>query len=100
MIHTHAHTPTDKFNNGNLYAIRNEEAFLPEGKNDLITSIAENEARRPHTCSRPCVFEEKRKLKKEHKKIPLDRKRSTKAIQQPCDRNQLETASDETPPTR
>ena len=68
MLHTHAHTPTDKFNNGTLYATRNEETFLPEGKNDLITSIEENEARRPHTCSRPCVFEEKTKLKKKQYK--------------------------------
>ena len=35
MLHTHAHTPTDKLNNGTLYAHRYEEFFRLEAKNDL-----------------------------------------------------------------
>ena len=35
-----------------------------KAKNGLITSREVNEARRPHTCSRPCAFEEKKYLKK------------------------------------
>ena len=30
----------------------------------VLTSVEVNEARRPHTCSRPCAFEEKHKNKK------------------------------------
>ena len=59
-----------------------------------------NEARRPHTCSRPCAFKEtKNRKKKNHKKI-----RPTQDIprnpQQPGDRVQLETACEETRHTR
>ena len=32
VTHTHTHIPTDKLNNGTLYAPRYEEAFLPKGK--------------------------------------------------------------------
>jgi len=32
MIHTRTHRPTDKFNNGTLYAPRYEEDFLTVGK--------------------------------------------------------------------
>ena len=42
---------------------RYEEVFLPKGKNGLITSRELNEARRPHTCSRQCAFEKKKKRK-------------------------------------
>ena len=36
----------------------------------LITSREINEARSPHTCSRPCAFEEKTNRKKTRKKNP------------------------------
>ena len=36
VTHTHTHTPTDKLNNGTLYAPRYEGAFLPKSKNGLI----------------------------------------------------------------
>ena len=32
VTHTHTNIPTDKLNNGTLYAPRYEEAFLPKGK--------------------------------------------------------------------
>ena len=32
ITHTHTHMPTDKLNNGTLYAPRYEEAFLRKGK--------------------------------------------------------------------
>ena len=35
------------------------------------TSREVNEARRPHTCSRPCAFEEKKRRKKKEKKSAL-----------------------------
>ena len=38
--------------------------FCLEAKNGLITSREVNEARRSHTCSRPCAFEEKKMTKK------------------------------------
>ena len=43
---------------------------------DDVTSREVNEARRPHTCSRPCAFEEKKEEK--HEKIPPHPKHTTK----------------------
>ena len=88
-------------NNGTRYAPRYEEAFLPKAKNGLITSREVNEARLPRTCSRPCAFEEKKTKKKKHE-IPLNTKKTHHEIypQQPGDRDDLETACDETRPTR
>ena len=47
----------------------------------LITSIEVNEASWPHTCSRPCAFEEKKisKKQKHEKNIPPHRKHTTKS---------------------
>ena len=46
----------------------------------LIVLREVNEARWPHTCSRPCAFEEKRKIeKKTRKKNPPDPKHTTKS---------------------
>ena len=66
-------TQTDKLNNGTLYAPRHEEAFLPDRQKMtsvaslpqpcLITSRDVNEARRPHTCSRPYAFFDEKKRK-------------------------------------
>ena len=36
VTHTHTHIPTDKLNNGTLYAPRYEEAFLPKGKKTAL----------------------------------------------------------------
>ena len=72
--------------------------FCPNG---LITSREVKEARRPHTCSRPCAFEEKTKIEK----LPPPKKSRTtqntpRNPQQPGDRDRLKTARDETRPTR
>ena len=48
MIHTRTHRPTDKFNNGTLYAPRYEEDFSPIGKNGLIMN-------RFYVCLYACV---------------------------------------------
>ena len=55
------------------------------------TSIEVNEARRPHTCSRPCAFEEKKNRKRKHEKI-RPTKSTPRNPQQPGDRDHLETA--------
>ena len=52
--------------------------FCLNGKNGLITSREVNETRCPHTCSRPCAFEKKRK-KKKHDKVPAHPKHTTKS---------------------
>ena len=72
-----------------------------------------NEARCPHTCSRPCAYEEKKNKKKKTKKKNEEKKneKKTRIIsrrtqntprnpQQPGDRDHLETVCDETRPTR
>ena len=84
--YTHAHTPTDKLNNGTLYAPRYEKAFLPKGKKrpqslrslGLASLLGEvHETRWPRTCSRPCAFEGKKRNEKT-KKIPPHPKHTTK----------------------
>ena len=70
------------------------------GHAGLITSRDVNEAWRPHTCSRPCVFEEKKKIeKKKHEKVHPTQN-TLRNSQPPGDRDQLETARGETRPTR
>ena len=65
----------------------------------MCTSREVNEARWPHTCSRPCAFEEKKTAKKIAKKSrPAENK--PRKPQQPGDRDHLETACDETRHTR
>ena len=64
------------------------------------TSREVNEARRPHTCSRPCTFEEKKSGKKKNTKKSRRTRKTPRNPQQPGDRDHLETARDETPPTR
>ena len=61
------------------------------------TSREVKEARRPHTCSRSCAFEEKETKKK--RKIPPHPKHTTKSAAARR-RDHLETACDETRPTR
>ena len=61
------------------------------------TSREVNEARRPHTCSRPCVFEEKKRKKNTKSRRTQNKPRNP---QQPDDRDHLETACNETCPTR
>ena len=72
MSHTHTHIPTDNLNTGTMYAPRYDDTFWPKGKRCpvsslprpfFITSRAVNEARRPHTCCRPCAFEEQKSNK-------------------------------------
>ena len=63
------------------------------------TSREVNEARWPHTCSRPCAFEEKRNRKKTHENVRRTQN-TPRNTPQPGDRDQLETACDETRPTR
>ena len=58
-----------------------------------------NEARRPYTCSRPCAFEEEKNPKIKPEKIRPTENTPRKA-QQPGDQDHLETARDETRPTR
>ena len=49
MLHTRKHTPTDKLNNGTLYAPRYEEAFLHKAKNGLIMKrLCPKGKKRPH----------------------------------------------------
>ena len=63
---------------------------------NLCTIREVNEARRPHTCSRPCSFEEKTgKFTKSRRTQNTPRN-----SQEPGDRDHLETACDETRPTR
>ena len=66
------HIPTDNLNTGTMYAPRYDDTFWPKGKRCpvsslprpfLITSRDVNEARRPHTCCRPCAFEEQKSNK-------------------------------------
>ena len=59
---------------------------------------AVNEARRSHTCSRPCTFKEKKSLIDNEKIRPTEN--TPRKPQQPGDRDHLETACDETRPTR
>ena len=58
-----------------------------------------NEARRPHTCSRPCAFEVRRKKRKKKHEISPGPKHTTKstAARRP---RPPETVCDETRPTR
>ena len=64
-------------------------------ENDLITSREVNEAWQPHTCSRPCAFEEK----KTKKNMKSRRTQNTpRNLQKPGDRDHFETACDETGP--
>ena len=61
------------------------------------TSREVNEARRPHTCSRPCAFEKK------NEPLPAWSRRTQNTPrnpQQAGDRDHLETACDETRPKR
>ena len=69
---SHTHIPTDNLNTGTMYAPRYDDTFWPKGKRCpvsslprpfLITSRDVNEARRPHTCCRPCAFEEQKSNK-------------------------------------
>ena len=55
-----------------------------------------NEAGRPHSCSRPCAFEEK----KNTKKSAPPTLNTTRNPQQPGDRDHLVKARDETRPAR
>ena len=64
------------------------------------TSREVNEARRPHTCSRPCVFEEEKKIERKKNTNNSAPPKTPRYPQQPCHREQLETARDETRPTR
>ena len=98
-------------NNGTLYAPRYGEAFLPKGKKrprslrslGLASLLVERYMRQgtARTCSRPCAFEEKKTNKKKHE-MPLNTKKTHHGInpQQPGNRDHLETACDETRPTR
>ena len=65
----------------------------------LIISREVNEARRPHTCSRSCASEGKKNEKKKHEKMRRT-PNTPRNSQQPDDRNHLETACNETRPTR
>ena len=109
MLHIHSDRQTDrqtdKFNNATLNAPPNEEAFLSYKQEKalvacLIPNRAVNEARRPHTCSRPCAFE--KTLTKT--KPPPTRSRRTKNTprnpQHPGDRIRLQTACNDTRSTR
>ena len=58
-----------------------------------------NEAKRRHTSSWPCAFEEKKSRKKKHEKIHPTQNAPQKP-QQPGDRDHLETAREKTRPTR
>ena len=62
----------------------------------LITSREVNEERRPHACNRPCALE----AKKRQKSTKSRRTNTPRNPQQPGDRDHLETACDETRPTR
>ena len=64
------------------------------------TSREVNEARWPHTCSRPCAFEEKKIEKKKNGKKIRPTHNTPRNPQQPGDRVQLETTCEETHPTR
>ena len=65
-----------------------------------FTTREANEARWPHTCSRPCAFEEKNNRRKTHGKNVRPTQNTPRNPQQPGDRVQLETACEETRPTR
>ena len=64
------------------------------------TSREVNEARRPHTCSRLCAFEEKKNRKEKHTQKIRPTLNTPRSPQQPGDREHLETACGETRPTR
>ena len=57
-----------------------------------------NEARRSHTCSRPCTFKEKKSLKDDEKIRPTEN--TPRKPQQPGDHDRLKTACNETRLTR
>ena len=61
------------------------------------TSREVNEARKPHTFSRPYAFEEKKAKKNTKSRRTQNTPRNP---QQPGDRDHLETACNETRPTR
>ena len=69
----------DKVNNSNLNEPRYKEAFFSVSKKrprslhslGLASLLREiNEARQPHTCSRPCAFDEKKTKKNGQKRNP------------------------------
>ena len=74
--------------------------FCLKLENGLIISREVNEARRPHICSRPCAFEEKKKEKRKNTKKSRPTLNTPRNQQQLGDRDHLETARDETRPTR
>ena len=65
----------------------------------IIPTRDVNEARWPHTCCKPCAFEEKNRKKQEQIKIH-PAQNTPRYPQQPGDRDHLETERDETHPTR
>ena len=58
------------------------------------------EARGAHTCSRPYAFEEKIKSEKKERNKSRRTQNTPRSPQQPGDRDHVETACDETRPTR
>ena len=64
------------------------------------TSREVNEARRPHTCSRPCAFEEEKKIERKKNTNNSAPPKTPRYPQQPGNRDHLKTARDETRPTR
>ena len=64
MSHTYTHKPTDKLNTPCTHPGTSREV---------------KEATRPHTCSRPCAFKEKKNRQKTRKNNPPHRKHTTKS---------------------
>ena len=64
------------------------------------TKIEVNEASGPHTCIRPCVFEENKNTKQKKTRKIRPTQKTPRNPQQPGDRGHPETACDETRPTR
>ena len=78
MLHTHAHTyrqtnyimaPCTQPGMKRLFALKETTSVASIPRRCLITSRDVNEARWPHTCCRPCAFEEKKSKKTKTIKI-------------------------------
>ena len=102
MLHIHTGRQTDYLNNGTLYAPRYEEAFFFLLAKDASLIGYRGKRSKAASCLQQAVCV--RKKKNEEKKKTRNKSRRTRNTprnpQQPGDRDHLETACDETRPTR
>ena len=105
--HTHTHIPTEKLNNGTLYAPRYKEAFWPTGKKQplslrslgLASLLVERLIRKGVTSYLQQAVYVQTKTKSEKNKVRPTRNTSRNSPQ-PGDRDHFEAACEKTCPSR